>query len=68
MNKAYALVDEKGDFKSKIKPIGQLKFSLDSLTLQPFFEIHDARYQMYFQTFNKTTFENYQASIKQKRG
>ncbi len=66
MNKAYALVDEKGDFKSKIKPIGQLKFSLDSLTLQPFFEIHDARYQMYFQTFNKTTFENYQVSIKQK--
>lgn len=66
MNKAYALVDEKGDFKSKIKPIGKLKFSLDSLTLQPFFEIHDARYQMYFQTFNKTAFENYQASIKQK--
>lgn len=66
MNKAYALVDENGDFKSKIKPIGQLKFSLDSLTLQPFFEIHDARYQMYFQTFNKTTFETYQASIKQK--
>ncbi|GAB2611408.1 glycoside hydrolase family 127 protein [Emticicia sediminis] len=66
MNKAYALVDEKGDFKSKIKSIGNLKFSLDSLTLQPFFEIHDARYQMYFQTFNKTAFENYQASIKQK--
>jgi uncharacterized protein len=66
MNKAYALVDEKGDFKSKIKPIGNLKFILDSLTLQPFFEIHDARYQMYFQTFNKTTFENYQASIRQK--
>lgn len=66
MNKAYALVDENGDFKSKIKPIGPLKFSLDSLTLQPFFEIHDARYQMYFQTFNKTAFENYQASIKQK--
>lgn len=66
MNKAYALVDEKGDFKSKIKPVGNLKFSLDSLTLQPFFEVHDARYQMYFQTFNKTTFENYQASIKQK--
>lgn len=65
-NKAYALVDEKGDFKSKIKPIDNLKFSLDSLTLQPFFEIHDARYQMYFQTFNKTAFENYQASIKQK--
>lgn len=66
MNKAYALVDEKGDFKSKIKPVSNLKFSLDSLTLQPFFEIHDARYQMYFQTFNKTSFENYQASIKQK--
>lgn len=66
MNKAYALVNEKGDFKSKIKPIGPLKFSLDSLTLQPFFEIHDARYQMYFQTFNKTAFENYQAGIKQK--
>ncbi len=66
MNKVYALVDEKGDFKSKIKPIGKLKFSLDSLTLQPFFEIHDARYQMYFQTFNKTAFENYQAIIKQK--
>jgi uncharacterized protein len=66
MNKAHALVDEKGDFKSKIKSIGNLKFSLDSLTLQPFFEIHDARYQMYFQTFNKTGFENYQASIKQK--
>ncbi|MFN8356143.1 MAG: glycoside hydrolase family 127 protein [Spirosomataceae bacterium] len=66
MAKAYALVEDKGNYLSKIKPAGNLRFTLDSLLLQPFFEIHDARYQMYFQAFTQAQYENHQATVKQK--
>lgn len=52
LDEAYALVGDKDSFLSKAKEIGNLRFRLDSLELQPFFEVHDARYQMYFQTYS----------------
>ena len=66
INKAYALVDEPKNYLSKLKPIDNLNFTLDSLRLQPFYELHDARYQMYFQTFTKSEFENQKAFQKQQ--
>lgn len=66
INKAYALVNESKNYLSKLKPIDNLNFTLDSLHLQPFFELHDARYQMYFQTFTKSEFENQKALQKQQ--
>lgn len=57
INEAYALVDDAKNYVSKLKPIDNMNFKLDSLTLQPFYQIHNARYQMYFQTFTKKDYE-----------
>lgn len=66
LDQAYALVGDKDSYLSKIKNIGKRRFSLDSLELQPFFEVHDARYQMYFQTFSNEEYEEKQALLKQQ--
>ncbi|ARK13796.1 glycoside hydrolase family 127 protein [Fibrella sp. ES10-3-2-2] len=63
---AYALVGEPATYLTKLKPTDQLRFRLDSLTLQPFYEVHDARYQMYFQTFSETAFNEQKARLKQQ--
>ncbi len=58
MASAKVLVDDKDDFLSKIKLVNAktLRFTLTPnatgslVELMPFFALHDARYQMYFQT------------------
>ncbi|MFD2935139.1 glycoside hydrolase family 127 protein [Spirosoma flavum] len=64
LTNAYALVGDPATYLSQIKPIDKLRFSLDTLTLQPFYEVHDARYQMYFQTFSKASFDEQQVRLK----
>ena len=66
LDKAYALVGEEGSYVSKLKDLGNMRFKLDSLELQPFFEIHDARYQMYFQTYKQEDYKEKQALLKQQ--
>lgn len=63
---SYALVGNADQYVSRVKPAGNLTFSLDSLTLQPFYELHDARYQMYFQTFSQAAFDEQKAKLKQQ--
>ncbi|MCP9768359.1 glycosyl hydrolase [Lacihabitans sp. LS3-19] len=65
INTAYALVDEPENYLTKLKPIDNLNFTLDSLHLQPFFDLHDARYQMYFQTLTKEDYEKQKEIQKQ---
>ncbi len=66
IDKAYTLIGNTDSYLSKIKPAGNLTFTLDSLTLQPFYEIHDARYQMYFQTFTQADFDAQKATQRQQ--
>jgi uncharacterized protein len=66
LDQAYALVGDKDTYLSKAKNIGNRRFSLDSLELQPFFEVHDARYQMYFQTYSNEEYGEKQALLKQQ--
>jgi DUF1680 family protein len=66
MDKAYALVGEKASYVSRLKELGNMRFALDSLELEPFFELHDARYQMYFQTFTKDEFKEKQEILRQQ--
>lgn len=66
INEAYALVDDPKNYVSKLKPIDNMNFKLDSLTLQPFYQIHDARYQMYFQTFTNEEYINQKELQKQQ--
>ena len=63
---AYALVGDPAKYLTQLKPASKLRFQLDSLTLQPFYEVHDARYQMYFQTFTPAAFAEQQARLKQQ--
>jgi DUF1680 family protein len=65
INEAYALVDDTKNYVSKLKPIDNMDFKLDSLTLQPFYKIHDARYQMYFQTLTNNEYINQIENQKQ---
>ncbi|MEP7094744.1 MAG: DUF6805 domain-containing protein, partial [Flavobacterium sp.] len=46
--------------------LGNMRFKLDSLELEPFFQVHDARYQMYFQTYTKEDYKEKQALLKQQ--
>ena len=66
INDAYALVDDSKNYVSKLQPIDNMNFKMDSLTLQPFYQIHDARYQMYFQTFTQKDYEKQKEAQKQK--
>ena len=66
LDKAYALVGEKGSYVSKLKDLGNMRFKLDSLELEPFFQVHDTRYQMYFQTYTKEDYKEKQAVLKQQ--
>ncbi|GAB3017300.1 glycoside hydrolase family 127 protein [Spirosoma pulveris] len=66
INEAYALVGDPATYLTKLKSVDKLRFSLDSLTLQPFYEVHDARYQMYFQTFSQAAYNEQKARLKQQ--
>ena len=66
IHEAYALVDDSEKYISKLQPIDNMNFKMDSLTLQPFYQIHDARYQMYFQTFTKKDYESQKKIQKQQ--
>ena len=75
LESAIALVDQKRAFLGKIKPLKNQKFRFSmndlvqnpdfkNLELMPFFELHDARYQMYFQTFNLAEFQKNTEKLK----
>ena len=66
INDAYSLVDDSKNYVSKLQPIDNINFKMDSLVLQPFYQIHDARYQMYFQTFTQKEYENQKEDQKQQ--
>ena len=66
IDEAYALVGEPATYLNRLKPANNLHFRLDSLTLQPFYEVHDARYQMYFQTLSNAAFEEQKTRLKQQ--
>jgi len=66
INEAHALVDDSKNYMSKLQPIDNMNFKMDSLTLQPFYQIHDARYQMYFQTFTNNEYINQKENQKQQ--
>ncbi|MEZ0539833.1 glycoside hydrolase family 127 protein [Fibrella arboris] len=63
---AYALVGDPATYLNQLKPADRLRFNLDTLTLQPFYEVHDARYQMYFQTFTQAAFDEQKTRLKQQ--
>ncbi|GAB3808601.1 glycoside hydrolase family 127 protein [Spirosoma humi] len=66
IDEAYALVGDTTTYLNQLRPVGNLRFNLDSLTLQPFYEVHEARYQLYFPTYTKAAFAAQQVRLKQQ--
>ncbi|WP_230407884.1 glycoside hydrolase family 127 protein [Flavobacterium hydrocarbonoxydans] len=66
LDQAYAMIGEKADYLAKLRELGNLHFRLDSLELQPFFEIHDSRYQMYFQNYTQEQYKQKLDLLKQQ--
>jgi DUF1680 family protein len=66
LDQAYAMVGEKADYIAKLEDLGNLHFRLDSLELEPFFEVHDSRYQMYFQNYTKEQYKEKHDLLKQQ--
>ncbi|MFQ6603146.1 beta-L-arabinofuranosidase domain-containing protein [Flavobacterium sp. C3NV] len=66
LDQTYEIIGDKAAYIAKLKDLGNLHFRLDSLELQPFFEIHDARYQMYFQNYTKEQYQEKHALLKQQ--
>jgi uncharacterized protein len=56
LNEAHVLIDDSSSNIERVKEISTLRFQLDTLILQPFYEIHDSRYQMYFETYSQETY------------
>lgn len=66
LDQAYEMIGGKANYIAKLKEEGDLHFRLDSLELQPFFEIHDTRYQMYFQNYTKEQYQEKHDLFKQQ--
>ena len=66
LESAVALVADNQEYLGKIKSVNpqKLKFSYSNLSFMPFFELHDARYQMYFQTLSLAEFQKNAEKLK----
>lgn len=66
LDQAYAMIGAKAEYLAKLEELGNQHFRLDSLELQPFFEIHDSRYQMYFQNYTKEQYQEKHNLLKKQ--
>jgi uncharacterized protein len=66
MYDAHVLVSDNNDHVGKLKPINNQKFKLDSLIMEPFYEVHDARYQMYFPLLTTKEYAAQQLELQTK--
>lgn len=44
-----------------------LEFTIDGITLKPFFDVHETRYQMYFQILSPAEHEAFKGSVAQEK-
>lgn len=66
IDKAYTLTGDEASSILRLKELGNMHFALDSLELEPFFELHDARYQMYFQIFSEKEYKEKQQKMREQ--
>lgn len=65
-NEAFALIDDVNMPENKVQKMDNMHFKLETLSLEPFYKIHDSRYQMYFQKFTAKEFETKKDIQKQQ--
>ena len=73
LDKAPTIISENKDFSYLIKreDKSQLRFSVDAkgfedIVLQPFYEVHDARYVIYWPVYTKQDLENQKKALEEK--
>ncbi len=66
INEAFALIGDTSSLLANLQEVAPLQFRLYSLLLQPFYKIHDTRYQLYFQTFTPAEYLLLQEKRKQE--
>ena len=66
LHMAHPLIGNSESILQNLKLIKPLHYKMDSLTLQPFFEIHESRYQMYFQSFTENGYKELLHQIKKE--
>lgn len=45
----------------------RLEFTVDGITLKPFFDVHETRYQMYFQVLTPAEYEGFKESLAKEK-
>ncbi len=63
---AHALVSDQNEYVTKLVPLSNQKFKLDSLVLEPFYQIHDSRYQMYFPLYTSKEYNDRNQELLRK--
>ena len=67
LSSGHVFVAETKDIASRVKKTDGLKFTVDGLTLQPFFALHEARYQMYFQALTPAEYETFKTAVAKEK-
>lgn len=67
LSSGHVFVSDMKDITSGIKKKEGLRFTLDGVTLKPFFDVHETRYQMYFQVLNLQEFEEFKEEKEREK-
>lgn len=67
LSSGHVFVSNNKKLSSKIKKGENLTFTLDGVSLKPFFAIHDSRYQMYFQVLSESEYKKFKAEVAQEK-
>lgn len=67
LSSGHIFVSNSKDISSKAKKGENLTFTIDDVTLKPFFDVHDTRYQMYFQVLNDNQFKTFKEGLAKEK-
>lgn len=67
LSSGHVFVSNNKKLSSKIKKGENLTFTLDGVSLKPFFAIHDSRYQMYFQVLSESEYKKFKTELAQEK-
>jgi len=67
LSSGHVFVSDTKDIASQVRKGQGLEFMVDGITLKPFFEIHEARYQMYFQVLTPQEYGGFKESVAREK-
>ncbi len=67
LSSGHVFVSDTKDITAQVQKGQGLEFRIDGVTLKPFFEVHEIRYQMYFQVLTSAEYEGFKASVAREK-